>query len=164
MATRSNILVKFSGRTLYLYRHWDGYPAVNGAFLYESLKHAILGDPHRSDVPARFLNHLFGAREETRKNDNSAAYEFTNGIHGDIEWLYEINFSHEGAFVRMIERTGDWKKPFDEGLLVGLPMTVEQFRVAVNKEIDGMNRRMAELAKKNPGSAYAKSEPQPLLA
>jgi hypothetical protein len=164
MATRSNIIVKFGGTTLYLYRHWDGYPAINGAFLYESLKHALMGNPHRADVPSRFLNHLFGAREETRKADDSAAYEFTNGIHGDIEWLYEISFTREGAFVRMVERTGDWKKPFDETILKGLPMTVEQFRAAINKEITAMNRRVAELAKENPGTTYATIEPMALLA
>ena len=75
MGTRCNIKIKTGDTTLWVYRHWDGYPAATGVDL------------------ARKLVNVKSSEEFITKLLNDDAYEVTTEQHGDIEYLYNITFS-----------------------------------------------------------------------
>ena len=75
MGTRCNIKIETGDTTLWVYRHWDGYPAATGVDL------------------ARKLVNVKSAQEFINKLLNDDAYEVTTGQHGDIEYLYNISFT-----------------------------------------------------------------------
>ena len=74
MGTRCNIKIKTGDTMLWIYRHWDGYPAETGVDLARKLVNVKTAD--------EFIAKLL-------KDD---AYEVTTDQHGDIEYLYKINF------------------------------------------------------------------------
>ena len=74
MGTRCNIKIETGDTTLWIYRHWDGYPAKTG-----------------NDLATKLVN-VKSADEFITKLINDDAYEVTTGQHGDIEYLYKINF------------------------------------------------------------------------
>ena len=74
MGTRCNIKIKTGDTTLWIYRHWDGYPAETGVDL------------------ATKLVHVKNANEFIAKLLKDGAYEVTTEQHGDIEYLYNIIF------------------------------------------------------------------------
>ena len=74
MGTRCNIKIETGNTTLWIYRHWDGYPAETGVDL------------------ATKLVHVKNANEFITKLINDDAYEVTTEQHGDIEYLYKIIF------------------------------------------------------------------------
>tara|TARA_Y100000401_G_scaffold65333_1_gene52062 strand:+ start:832 stop:1371 length:540 start_codon:yes stop_codon:yes gene_type:complete len=74
MGTRCNIRIKAGDTKLWIYRHWDGYPAETGVDLARKLVNVKTAD--------EFIAKLL-------KDD---AYEVTTEQHGDIEYLYKINF------------------------------------------------------------------------
>ena len=76
MGTRCNIKIESGDTTLWIYRHWDGYPAETGVDL------------------ARKLVNVKSAGEFVAKLLKDDAYEVTTSQHGDIEYLYTIVF-HE---------------------------------------------------------------------
>ena len=76
MGTRCNIKIETGNTTLWVYRHWDGYPAATGVDL------------------ARKLVNVKSANEFINKLLNDDAYEITTEQHGDIEYLYNISFSN----------------------------------------------------------------------
>ena len=82
MATRCNVIVKGKscGKNVkaILYRHWDGYPSVTGEDLLEKLNSCCNGEIYFDS----FVNSLI---------KESTEYEYTSQIHGDIEYLYEID-------------------------------------------------------------------------
>ena len=71
MSTRANVILKKGNRKIYLYRHCDGYPSGLG----KELKECINKDP---------IETIFNIFENT-------GVELTNGIHGDIEYLYTVD-------------------------------------------------------------------------
>ena len=75
MGTRCNIKIETGDTTLWIYRHWDGYPAETGVDL------------------ATKLVHVKNANEFITKLINDDAYEVTTEQHGDIEYLYNVTFS-----------------------------------------------------------------------
>lgn len=84
MGTRCNIKIKNGDTTLWIYRHWDGYPAVTG-----------------NDLATKLVN-VKGATEFITKLINDDSYEVTTDQHGDIEYLYTIKFTgrdYEGSEV-----------------------------------------------------------------
>ena len=90
MATRSNILLADEhGNELWLYRHWDGYPACNGLRIAQILKRLGRNYGREYGTFAPLANALLAERD----NRNCPDYEITCGQHGDIEWLYEIRCS-----------------------------------------------------------------------
>ena len=103
MSTRSNVLIKMGDTKIYLYRHSDGYPGANGADLAEKLiKHKNHGKA--------FINDLLAERyDATEYRPERPVWELTNGLHGDIEWLYVFEMA-DGDFydipvlVKVIER------------------------------------------------------------
>lgn len=80
MATRSNVVMVYGDTKVLIYRHWDGYPAANGACILESL---LAKDP--GDV----LCALLGMKDET----GTPMYEISHCQHGDIGWLYVLHFT-----------------------------------------------------------------------
>ena len=74
MGTRCNIKIETGDTTLWIYRHWDGYPAVTG-----------------NDLATKLVN-VKNANEFITKLINDDAYEVTTEQHGDIEYLYKIIF------------------------------------------------------------------------
>lgn len=92
MPTRSNIKIVYGGTELYLYRHCDGYPAVNGVDLCK----ALLSEKG----PSAFVSTLLAQGEESRYADKGFRhdYEVTCGWHGDIEWAYVITFDTSAPY------------------------------------------------------------------
>lgn len=81
MSTRSNIVLKSKSETIYLYHHHDGYPSGVGVDLmnrfYDLMKSGRMFD-------------IYNISNELTKDEDDE-YELTNGLHGDIEYVYEID-------------------------------------------------------------------------
>ena len=88
MGTRCNIKIKTGNTTLWVYRHWDGYPAATG-----------------NDLATKLVN-VKDANEFINKLLNDDAYEITTEQHGDIEYLYTIKFEDSGVYFEVEEREG----------------------------------------------------------
>ncbi len=154
MATRSNLVVVYGDTKLYIYRYWDGYPAENGADILKALR-----DPEVRGFNAAnaFVRALLEMRDEPRAYANETVgrpvYEITNGVHGDIEWLYTINFDRNGDY----EPRVSWcsRKPGDaDGLKLGAGyQPISAFVALVNADRREANRRIAEMKASNPGNA-----------
>lgn len=109
MSTRANIIIRDQSTTLYFYRHSDGYPESTGEDLKEFCKgysknfradamqsagwliihgfHTMIAD-HKA-IDAKFskasLEPLKGYEWKV------GYYEPTNGLHGDVEYVYIID-------------------------------------------------------------------------
>lgn len=79
MSTRCNIVVKEGNKKVYLYHHCDGYPSGVGIDLLDK----NLFNKWYYDI-SYIVNKLIKATDDD-------GYEYTSGIHGDIEYLYVIN-------------------------------------------------------------------------
>lgn len=91
MSTRANIIIKdAAGEECILYHHCDGYPEGVGIELQRFVRH-VTDDNNSAESLARFIM------------QQDAQYEPTEGIHGDIEYLYTINTStHELHYEKYI--------------------------------------------------------------
>ena len=87
MATRANIVIRSTGRTYWLYHHWDGYPSYLGAKLGDFL----MGN--KDDIDSIATQLIKGVALE------DDGFELTNFRHLDIEWLYEINVAENKLYV-----------------------------------------------------------------
>lgn len=150
MSTRANILVLFGLTKLYLYRHSDGYPAVNGADICEAMQAA-------GKDATKFVGALLAKQyEATSFSPARPIYEVTTDVHGDIEWFYCVKFDR-GAH-RDRDPTIGWghRAPGDdEGLRVPNPInTVEDLRQLVNADRKRINRRIGEMKRENPGNKH----------
>lgn len=108
MSTRANIIIKDGDDKLIFYRHSDGYPEGVAATLNEFIQ-LVRDGKIRSNVSqaAGWLIALGQEEYETSlKNIRSAdpssysnwkmgAYEPTTEIHGDIQFLYEIDLEQK---------------------------------------------------------------------
>lgn len=110
MATRANIVLKNAETTLWLYRHWDGYPAIAGANLAKVIKLAL----RNQHGYASLLPHIAETLLAERDTGGRSIYELTSGKHGDIQWLYQLTFRGDAAVtVSVSERnlmTDAWKR------------------------------------------------------
>ena len=88
MSTRCNIVIKATDldnglrnewAKVILYHHHDGYPEWIGKRLTEFI------DEFNGDGMDDFVNKLL-------KDKNDTGYEYTHTLHGDIEYLYTIDF------------------------------------------------------------------------
>lgn len=86
MSTRCNIVIKDKNNTFYVYHHCDGYPEGVGSFLYRKVNDNL--KKGRFCYAEDVVNYLLKDKE-----DNS--YELTSCIHGDIEYLYEIDCQNQ---------------------------------------------------------------------
>jgi len=85
MSTRSNILITNNDTRIWLYRHYDGYLKEAGYNIASCLAQSL--DLHK------FMEQLLSQKHEpTMYREARPIYEFTSGMHGDIEYLYTINF------------------------------------------------------------------------
>lgn len=78
MGTRANVKIVDENETVWIYRHYDGYPS------------AVLPDL-KGFVEELKENNIVNAEEASSyllANDN---YENTDQQHGDIEFLYTVN-------------------------------------------------------------------------
>ena len=77
MSTRCNIIIKEKDKEpIYVYHHFDGYPEGVGSELKKILS-------------TEYTNNTISAKEiEQFLYDYDSQYEKTDGIHGDIEYLY----------------------------------------------------------------------------
>src|SRR6185295_17313887 len=74
-----------------------------------------------------------------------AIYEFTADLHGDIEWLYEIDFGRDSKVVRVAER-GRWSADDSmEWTNNGAFTALDEFVCKVNTDRAAINRRIAQL-------------------
>ena len=76
MATRCNVQISDKDTSLWIYRHWDGYPECTRVELEEILK---TRHPQSANELGDLLVGEFGSN-----------YRYTEGEHGDIEYLYQI--------------------------------------------------------------------------
>lgn len=114
MSTRCNVILKEGEDKLFFYRHSDGYPKCvlpSLAKLTEWIKSGkvrnnlsqgagwliVLGVAEYQTLPASLFpsNDKADAALEAFSPSNwkVGAYEPTTGIHGDIEYMYEIDMS-----------------------------------------------------------------------
>ena len=85
MSTRSNILITNNDTRIWLYRHYDGYLKEAGYNIASCLAQS-------SDLHEFMAQLLSQKHEPSMYREARPIYEFTSGIHGDIEYLYTINF------------------------------------------------------------------------
>lgn len=83
MSTRCNTVIHdgYSAKTVTLYRHCDGYLSCAGVDAYKLMKSfvAVKGtDCDADDVANWFVN------------NGDGEYEHTSGIHGDVNFIYDI--------------------------------------------------------------------------
>ena len=84
MSTRSEIHIfgKTGEPFIRLYHHYDGYPDGVGCFLMEEVYPKLMSsNSNTAEDIARFLVY----------HTSDDGFEYTNGVHPDIEFLYKIN-------------------------------------------------------------------------
>lgn len=96
MSTRANIIISDDVACVYFYRHADGYPEETMKSLKDFVKGYSSGQLRRNVIQSSGWLVLHGHDEY--KGDCQAwkvgAYEPTTEIHGDIEFLYEIDLAN----------------------------------------------------------------------
>jgi len=147
MATRCNVkLTDYSGNTLWIYRHWDGYPAATGCHLSQVLKHKM----GYSKGFSAFANALLEERYEQASCEPKPrpVYEITEMEHGDIEWLYVFNFKGRGkdATIEVEVHERSWSS--GGKLWTKRQMTEEEFRAYCLADLKEMRKRIAAMKKK----------------
>lgn len=152
MGTRTNIIVEYGATKTFIYRHWDGYPAVTGYDLIKLYR--------ETNGAGGFVSALLAAQ---RENEELPQYELTTEVHGDIEFLYVIRFGREDnkASFKVVERQAatekDWpqirKDEVDEAKVLDLA----GFAFLVNGERAKMN---LECAKSNLAKFKSATKPE----
>lgn len=110
MSTRCNIILRTpDGAKVYLYRHCDGYPTGAGQTIWSvvlslSAKGYDATQTHDPEWRRKWIGPFAKQLMATTGNGGDLHHEFTSGLHGDIEFLYLIDF---GGFK-------DWGVPLDE--------------------------------------------------
>ncbi len=145
MATRSNILITMldqpKGTRVWIYRHWDGYPAVTGGDLLQQL---IATQPkhHASYMwPHYFATALLTSKRDEAPdspNNDQPQYELTNAEHGDIEHLYVFSFHADEPEIHHISRH-DWGTPLFGHVTEYSALTIPEFTDVVNKDRRDLN-------------------------
>lgn len=83
MSTRCNIIVKSKSEEVILYHHHDGYPEGVGVELLMKV-YPKLHDNHYYNDVEDIVNMLI-------KDKDDDEFEYTSALHGDIEYVYEID-------------------------------------------------------------------------
>ena len=148
MSTRMNLKIRThhwndkDATDMWIYRHHDGYPeSVMPDLLFMTalhMKNHSLTLHSRikssldwvSSTQARMTETPGWAKDDTPRflheyTSRISSYEDTNGLHGDIEWYYELDLKRhresqnsffQTASLKVFQRTGTWDKPIHEGL------------------------------------------------
>lgn len=104
MSTRANIKIVQNvadgeSSVFWLYHHHDGYPRGLGASLLETLKGINFFDENRHFNAASVATALLKIDEPLYKDNKPAdrnEFELTDGLHGDVEFLYTITIHADG--------------------------------------------------------------------
>lgn len=99
MSTRCNIKIIDKDCEVILYHHHDGYPAGVGADLFDKFN-AKLKDKNCYLSAEDIANSLI-------KDPKDDEYEWTSDIHGDIEYLYEIDLVKRELRCFPVDWTGE---------------------------------------------------------
>ena len=87
MSTRANIVLDSKNyNRIWLYHHWDGYPA----YLGKKLMSVLAKD---GNVVNEWYRDSIGLANKFLKDPKDDGFEITNAQHGDIEYLYKIDTS-----------------------------------------------------------------------
>lgn len=95
MGTRANIIITDGNSTLFFYRHSDGYPEETGKSLAEFVKG--YAEKMRDNVVQSAGWLIIHGREEYSDQLGGGyawkvgAYEPTDSLHGDVEYIYIID-------------------------------------------------------------------------
>ena len=117
MSTRSNIFVDFNGERKQFYHHCDGYLKGVGNDLLVRMEMAITRT--RNAIPYSLKGDTFSLRIERAYKEflnlleEEGSYEPEEiGLHGDIEYLYYVEFSPKGN--RVTYSKIEWQKLDDK--------------------------------------------------
>lgn len=117
MSTRSNIFVDFNGERKQFYHHCDGYLDGVGKDLLIRMEMAI--KRARKAIPYSLKDDNSGLRTERAYKEffnlleEEGSYKLEEiGLHGDIEYLYYVEFSPKGN--RVTYSRIEWQKLKEE--------------------------------------------------
>lgn len=110
MSTRTNIVIKWGREKIVLYHHHDGYPEGVGADLKLMVKKNYLDNKYQSMYPFYVANRL--VKNKYGMNDEN--YEITTGLHGDIEYVYEIDCKIKTVTCYGRSEGDAWDKPIKD--------------------------------------------------
>jgi hypothetical protein len=156
MSTRCNIIIRMGDTVVYMYRHHDGYLAVTGADLLRLVKKAMKAPGHSQ--AAELLQLMLKQRYEKQSYEQKARpiYEITNGLHGDIEHVYEIDFEQVKGIAHAERPQGmDWNdvdSSVESWAAKRVTYSLCSFAIKVNNDRKATNRRIDEMKAKNPGN------------
>jgi hypothetical protein len=142
MSTRCNVKITAGENVVWIYRHMDGYLSGAGYDVAVNLSHA-------KDWKS-FMDSLLAQRyEATEVRKSEPIYELTTGQHGDIEFLYEIefkSFSEVGNWnevqFKVKEKKWNDEKPFQQSTRVGY-----RWKLVHNQHLEDFNN-IKEISKK----------------
>ena len=111
MATRSNIVIKSGKKKTYLYHHWDGYPEGVGEDLKNYLQNRNK-EMNGEEITKELLDGIEGKLGDEKDEGKDKAYKKTDGIHGDVEYIYTID-TDKGtlSYKGWNWETDKWDKP-----------------------------------------------------
>lgn len=99
MSTRCNIKVFDNNHEVMLYHHCDGYPEYVGKNLFEKF-----GEKLKNKDCYLYVDDIVNGLIKDKEDDG---YEWTTGLHGDIEYLYEIDLINRELRCFPIDWTGE---------------------------------------------------------
>lgn len=124
MGTRAHVIICDEDSSLIFYRHSDGYPEETGESLKGFIKMYENGslrlNPSQSAGWLILHGHIeysenkeLTCRPNPKDNYNGwkvGAYEPTNSLHGDVEYIYIIDLK-AGTLSCRVPKSGFWDKP-----------------------------------------------------
>lgn len=137
MATRCNVTLVGDETRLWLYRHYDGYPAACGA--------SIAGVIKKNRIKYRYHRGLAQTAQALLDlkydDENRRLYVITSCEHGDIDWRYHLRFTDTGdLFITVSERSREsWSGWISHG-----EMNEKDFRSFVAMNLLAMRARINE--------------------
>lgn len=104
MSTRCNIVFKDGNYEFFIYHHCDGHLNGVGRELRAGMQKGFMQNHW---YVTDYVNELIKHGMTERGVENSENYELTTGIHGDIDYLYEIDYVEEDE--RLYPRLLCWR-------------------------------------------------------
>jgi len=139
MGTRTNIVIEYGSTKTFIYRHWDGYPAVTGFDLIKLYR--------ETNGAGEFVASLLTAR---RENEDLPQYELTTEVSGDIEFLYVVRFNRQNnnATFKVVERKAatenEWPEITETQIADTKSFDLAGFAFLVNRDRAKMNLQSAK--------------------
>lgn len=126
MSTRANVIIKDRWSQIYFYRHSDGYPSGVEPTLKKFVEAVNRGKLRKDAMQSSGWLIILGAEEyETNTDLNNlddnlrgwkvGAYEPTDNIHGDIEYLYIIDLERNPVECYVLDDNFEnWKEALEK--------------------------------------------------